>query len=154
MISWSSQKQKTVADLSCYPEYITLHDSSHKVIFLRQLLKGLQLLPNGPMQLPCDNDNDATSCLTGLTEDHVWHCHTKHIWVKYHYAMNWYLLANALSYVLDLKTTLPISSLNPWHTLTFNLLCQGGLGDPMEPDFESSCDVDISEFVLLVMVIS
>ena len=35
-----------------------------------------------------------------------------------------------------------------------NLLCQGGLGDPMEPDFESSCDVDISEFVLLVMVIS
>jgi hypothetical protein len=31
-----------------------------------------------------------------------------------------------------------------------NLLRQGGLGDPMEPDFESSGDVDISEFVLLV----
>lgn len=31
-----------------------------------------------------------------------------------------------------------------------NLLRQGGLGDPMEPDFESSGDVDISQFVLLV----
>jgi hypothetical protein len=31
-----------------------------------------------------------------------------------------------------------------------NLLRQGGLGDPMEPDFESSGNVDISEFVLLV----
>ena len=80
MISWSSQKQKTVVDSSCYPEYIALHNASHKVIFLRQLLKGLQLLPNGPMQLLCDND--ATS---RLTEDHVWHSHTKHIQVRYHY---------------------------------------------------------------------
>ncbi|KAH8980614.1 hypothetical protein EDB92DRAFT_1805677 [Lactarius akahatsu] len=31
-----------------------------------------------------------------------------------------------------------------------NLLCQGGLGDPTEPDFESNGDVDISDFVLLV----
>ena len=31
-----------------------------------------------------------------------------------------------------------------------NLLHQGGLGDPTEPDFESTGDVDISEYVLLV----
>ncbi|KAH8976789.1 hypothetical protein EDB92DRAFT_1938328 [Lactarius akahatsu] len=31
-----------------------------------------------------------------------------------------------------------------------NLLRQGGLGDPTEPDFESNGDVDISDFVLLV----
>ncbi|KAH9071525.1 hypothetical protein EDB83DRAFT_2313561 [Lactarius deliciosus] len=31
-----------------------------------------------------------------------------------------------------------------------NLLCQGGLGDPMEPDFEANGNVDISDFVLLV----
>ena len=31
-----------------------------------------------------------------------------------------------------------------------NLLHQGGLGDPTEPDFESNGDVDISDFVLLV----
>ncbi|KAI9452137.1 hypothetical protein BJY52DRAFT_1124627, partial [Lactarius psammicola] len=31
-----------------------------------------------------------------------------------------------------------------------NLLRQGGLGDPTEPDFESNGDVDISQFVLLV----
>ncbi|KAI9432901.1 hypothetical protein BJY52DRAFT_1198891 [Lactarius psammicola] len=31
-----------------------------------------------------------------------------------------------------------------------NLLRQGGLGDPTEPDFESNGDVDLSQFVLLV----
>ncbi|KAH9009876.1 hypothetical protein EDB84DRAFT_1280211 [Lactarius hengduanensis] len=31
-----------------------------------------------------------------------------------------------------------------------NLLSQGGLGDPTEPDFEANGDVDISDFVLLV----
>ncbi|KAH9015955.1 hypothetical protein EDB83DRAFT_2232606 [Lactarius deliciosus] len=31
-----------------------------------------------------------------------------------------------------------------------NLLRQGGLGDPTEPDFEANGDVDISDFVLLV----
>ena len=48
MISWSLHKQKTVADSLCYAEYIILHDAPHKVVFLRQILNGLQLLPNGP----------------------------------------------------------------------------------------------------------
>ena len=48
VISWSSKKQATVADSSCYAEYIALHDAGHKVTFLRQLLSGLQLLPTGP----------------------------------------------------------------------------------------------------------
>src|ERR1700761_13732 len=38
MISWSSKKQATVADSSCYAEYIALHSASHEVVFLRQLL--------------------------------------------------------------------------------------------------------------------
>ena len=80
MISWSSRKQKTVADSSCYAEYITLHDASHKVVFLRQLLNRLHLLPTGPTHLLCDND-----AASRLAEDHIWHSHTKHIRVKYHY---------------------------------------------------------------------
>ena len=80
MISWSSRKQPTVADSSCYAEYIALHSAAHEVVFLRQLLEGLRLLPSGATQLFCDND-----AASRLSEDHVWHSHTKHIRVKYHY---------------------------------------------------------------------
>ena len=80
MISWSSRKQPTVADSSCYAEYIALHSAAHEVVFLRQLLEGLQFLPSSAAQLFCDND-----AASRLSEDHVWHSHTKHIRVKYHY---------------------------------------------------------------------
>ena len=80
MISWSSRKQATVADSSCYAEYIALHSAAHETVFLRQLLEGLRFLPSGPSRLYCDND-----AASRLSEDHVWHSHTKHIRVKYHY---------------------------------------------------------------------
>ena len=80
MISWSSRKQPTVADSSCYAEYIALHDAAHEVVFLRQLLEGIRFVPSGTTQLLCDND-----AASRLAEDHVWHSHTKHIRVKYHY---------------------------------------------------------------------
>ena len=79
-ISWSSRKQHTVADSSCYAEYIALHEASHEMVFLRELLSGLQLLPSGATQLYCDND-----AASRLSEDHVWHSRVKHIRVKYHY---------------------------------------------------------------------
>lgn len=98
MISWSSQKQTAVADLSCYAEYIALHDTSHKHVFLRQLLEGLHLLLSGSTHLYCDNN--ATSC---LTEDHVWHSHTKHIRVKYHYTCELVLNGEASILCIGLK---------------------------------------------------
>ena len=79
MISWSSHKQKVVADSSCYAEYIALHDTSHKACFLRQLLDRLGLTQQNAT--PLHYDNDAAS---RLTEDHVWHPHVKHIHVKFH----------------------------------------------------------------------
>ena len=45
MVSWSSRKQRTVADSSCYTEYIALHEAAHEAIFLRELLGGVGLLP-------------------------------------------------------------------------------------------------------------
>jgi Reverse transcriptase (RNA-dependent DNA polymerase) len=80
MISWGSRKQRTVADSSCYAEYMALHDASHEAVFLRELLDGLQLLPPHPTPIHCDNN--AASI---LSEDHVWHSRMKHIRVKYHY---------------------------------------------------------------------
>jgi hypothetical protein len=62
MISWASRKQKTVADSSCYAEYIALHDASHEAVFLRQLLSGVDLSPVRSTPLYCNND--AASQLT------------------------------------------------------------------------------------------
>ena len=63
-----------MADSSCYAEYIALHDATHEVVFLRQLLEGIRFVPSGTTQLLCDND-----AASQLAEDHVWHSHTKHI---------------------------------------------------------------------------
>ena len=89
MISWSSRKQKTVTDSSCYAEYIALHEAAHEAIFLRQLLSGLHILPSSATPLHCDND-----AASKLAEDHVWHSCTKHIRVKYHYIREQVLTGN------------------------------------------------------------
>ena len=79
-VSWASRKQKSVADSSCYAEYIALHEASHEVVFLRELLSTLISGDPSPTVVYCDNDAAAI-----LTEDHVWHARVKHIRVKYHY---------------------------------------------------------------------
>jgi hypothetical protein len=80
VISWASRKQKTVADSSCYAEYIALHEASHEVIFLRELLSNLVSPITSPTTLLCDND-----AASQLTEDHIFHTRVKHIRVKFHY---------------------------------------------------------------------
>jgi len=68
MISWSSRKQRTVADSSCYAEYIALHEASHEAVFLRDLLNKIDLLLSHPTPIHCDNDTASI-----LSEDHLWH---------------------------------------------------------------------------------
>ena len=80
VISWSSRKQKVVADSSCYAEYVALHNASHETSFLRQLLDGLGFTKSSPTPLHCDN-----VAATHLTEDHIFHPHVKHIRVKFHH---------------------------------------------------------------------
>ena len=80
MISWGSRKQCTVADSSCYAEYIALHEASREAVFLRELLDGLGLLFSNPTPIHCDNDTASI-----LSEDHLWHPQVKHIHVKYHF---------------------------------------------------------------------
>jgi hypothetical protein len=106
VISWSSRK-RVVADSSCYAEYIALHEASHEAVFLRQLLSGLDLLPNAPTPLHCDND--AASCLAG---DQVGHPSVKHIRVKFHYVGRSLRRSPSWSPVFDQRTTPPISSQN------------------------------------------
>jgi hypothetical protein len=79
-ISWMSRKQRVVADSSCYAEYIALHDASHELAFLRELLGGLGFGPPAATPLLCDND-----AARRLAEDHVGHPNVKHIRVKFHH---------------------------------------------------------------------
>jgi hypothetical protein len=79
-VSWSSRKQRTVANSSCYAEYIALNGTTCEAIFLRQLLEGLHFLPSHPTPILCDNEAARI-----LATDHVWHARTKHMRVKYHY---------------------------------------------------------------------
>ncbi len=79
-ISWMSKKQRVVANSFCYAEYIALHDSSHELVFLRQLLTGLGFGPTSPTPILCDNNTTRR-----LAEDHVGHPNVKHIRVKFHY---------------------------------------------------------------------
>jgi hypothetical protein len=79
-ISWMSKKQRVVVDSSCYAEYIALHDSSHKVAFLHELLSGLHFGTSNPMPIHCNND--AAHC---LAEDHIDHPNVKHIQMKFHH---------------------------------------------------------------------
>jgi hypothetical protein len=75
-----SKKQRVVTDSSCYAEYIALHDSSHELSFLCELLTGLGFAPHGATPVLCDNDTARR-----LAEDHVGHPNVKHIRIKFHY---------------------------------------------------------------------
>jgi hypothetical protein len=117
MISWSSRKQPTVTDSSCYAEYIALHDAAHEVTFMRQLLDGIHMLLSGPTQLLCDND-----AATHLSEDHVWHSHTKHIRVKYHHIRELVLSGEALVVCVGSKDNTADIMTKPLACLDFQCL--------------------------------
>ena len=79
MLSWSSNKQQHIADSSCYAEYIALHEASHELIFMRQLLDSLGFSMNQPTTLHCDNE---AACQ--ISKDQHWHKRTRHFCIKYH----------------------------------------------------------------------
>jgi hypothetical protein len=86
-VSWSSRKQRTVADSSCYAEYIALSEAAKEAIFLRMVLEGTKFLEQSASPIFCDND-----AAIKLAEDQVWHSKCKHIRVKYHFVRDQVLL--------------------------------------------------------------
>jgi len=118
MVSWGSRKQATVADSTCYAEYMALHDATHETIFLRQLLAGLHFLPSSPSRLLCDND-----AATHLMEDHVWHPHTKHVHVKYHFVHKQVLAGNITVTCVPTKENTANIFTKPLGKVDFQRLC-------------------------------
>ena len=54
-VSWSSQKQVTIAKSTCKAEYIGQSDTASKAVWIRGLLEDLGLFPNGLTTLNADN---------------------------------------------------------------------------------------------------
>lgn len=80
MVSWSARKQKTVALSTCDAEYIALAEGSREVVWLRNLLSGLDLAQIDPTPILCDN-----AAAIVLAGDPSFHSRAKHIDTKYHY---------------------------------------------------------------------
>jgi hypothetical protein len=80
VVSWSSRRQATVAGSSTEAEYIAVSEASCEAVWLCSLLHKLELLPDGPTTLFCDNNG-----AIALSFDQAFHAHVKHVDVRYHF---------------------------------------------------------------------
>jgi len=79
-IVWSSKKQRTVALSSTEAEYMASTQVTKEAIWLRSLLRELELLKAGPTLIRGDNQG---SIALGKNPEH--HQRTKHIDIQYHF---------------------------------------------------------------------
>ena len=55
IVSWSSKKQKTIADSTCATEYMAVSKARQELVWLQTLLGELGFRPSSPTPLLCDN---------------------------------------------------------------------------------------------------
>lgn len=80
VISWKSQKQRTVALSSTEAEYICLAEAAKEAVYLRNLLLRIQLMTVD--QITIFTDNRGAQC---LSSDPKYHSRTKHIDIRHHF---------------------------------------------------------------------
>lgn len=80
VVSWSSRKQKTVADSTMVAEYIVVSEAARELVWCHYLLNGLGAPCQGPTTLLCDNNT-----AINLSEDQVYHVRAKHVNIRYQY---------------------------------------------------------------------
>jgi len=79
-ISWSSQKQPTVALSTMEAEYMALTKATCEAIWLQKLSSELGIPTNSPTTIFIDNQSAMR-----LTENPVFHAHSKHIDIHHHF---------------------------------------------------------------------
>lgn len=84
VISWSSNKQDTVALSSTEAEYIAANECACEAVWLRRILKDLQLEQEEPTRIYCDNMSAIS-----LSRNSVFHNRTKHIELRFHKIREW-----------------------------------------------------------------
>ena len=80
MVSWSSRKQGSVALSTAEAEYVSASDASREAVWLRKLLSDLFDTSLEPVVIHCDNQ----SCIK-ISKNPVFHDHSKHMEMRYHY---------------------------------------------------------------------
>ena len=81
-ISWSSRRQKTVAQSTCEAEYIAGYKAAQEIIWMQNLINELNLPGLQVNNTPLFIDNNAALKLSRNPE---FHDRTKHIEMKYHF---------------------------------------------------------------------
>lgn len=80
LISWCSQKQKTVAKSTAESEYRALSLAATEIVWLQTLFKEIGISLAQPAILWCDNQS-----ATALASNPVFHARTKHIEIDVHF---------------------------------------------------------------------
>lgn len=79
MIAWSSRRQQTVASSTLHAEYIAMSEATREAIWLRTMLKEMNITQTEPTTLYCDNQGAMF-----LAKNPITHARTKHIDIRYH----------------------------------------------------------------------
>jgi hypothetical protein len=85
LVTWSSQKQKCVAQSSCEAEYIAAGAAACQGLWLSRLLGNLSGKEPAKFKLLVDNKSAIALC-----KNPVYHERTKHIDIKYHFIRSCY----------------------------------------------------------------
>ncbi|KAK0596555.1 hypothetical protein LWI29_016765 [Acer saccharum] len=78
--SWSSKKQKTVAQSSAEAEYVAAAKATSQAIWLRRILEDIGEKQEDPTVLYCDNKS-----AIAMGKNPISHDRTKHIAIKFHF---------------------------------------------------------------------
>ena len=80
MVSWSSKKQKTIANSTCAAEYMAASEAGHELVWIHTLLQKLSFEQTHATPLLCNN-----SAAVLLCANQAFHNQVKHLDVKYHW---------------------------------------------------------------------
>ncbi|PKI77849.1 hypothetical protein CRG98_001760 [Punica granatum] len=83
-VSWSSKKQRTIARSSIESKYKSLANATAEILWLKSLLRELEVSQYHPPTLWCDNNNIFAIY---LMTNPIFHARTKHIEIDYHFVL-------------------------------------------------------------------
>jgi hypothetical protein len=79
-VNWSSKRQSTVALSTAEAEYMAMSEAVQEIMWTRQMLSELKLVPKAPTVLYCDNQAAIANAVNGK-----FHGRMKHVDIKLHF---------------------------------------------------------------------